>query len=95
MKNGMRPIHAGEVLLEEFMKPLNLSSNALANALHITPTRVNEIIRERRGVSADTAIRLSQYFGTTPQFWLNLQSLYELRVAQLSFDDTIEAYEFA
>lgn len=94
-KNGMRPIHVGEILLEEFMKPLDISSNALAKALHVTPSRINEIVRGRRGMTADTAIRLSMYFGTTPNFWLNLQSAYDLKMAQSSFDDNIEQYSFA
>lgn len=81
VKNGMRPIHPGEVLREEFLEPLGMSVNALAGALHLTAARVNDIVRERRGVSADTALRLSRYFGTTPEFWLNLQMSYELRKA--------------
>lgn len=80
-KNGMRPVHPGEVLREEYLGPLGMSVNALAGALHLTASRVNDIVRERRGVSADTALRLSRYFGTTPEFWLNLQMAYELRQA--------------
>ncbi|GFK95235.1 putative HTH-type transcriptional regulator YbaQ [Fundidesulfovibrio magnetotacticus] len=70
--------HPGEVLREEFMKPLELSANALALALRVPVTRVNDIARERRGVSADTALRLARYFGTTPEFWLNLQQAHDL-----------------
>lgn len=77
--NGMRPVHPGEILREEYLEPLGMSANALANALHLTPTRVNDIVRERRGVTPDTALRLSQFFGTTPEFWMNLQMMYELR----------------
>lgn len=80
-KNGMRPVHPGEALREEYLGPLGMSVNALAGALHLTASRVNDIVRERRGVSADTALRLSRYFGTTPEFWLNLQMAYELRQA--------------
>lgn len=79
VKSGMRPVHPGEVLREEYLEPLGMSVNALAGALHLTASRVNDIVRERRGVSADTALRLSRYFGTTPEFWLNLQMAYELR----------------
>jgi addiction module HigA family antidote len=77
--NGMRPAHPGEVLREEYLEPLDMSANALANALHLTAARVNDIVRERRGVTPDTALRLSRYFGTTPEFWMNLQMMYELR----------------
>jgi addiction module HigA family antidote len=77
--NGMRPVHPGEILREEYLEPLGMSANALANALHLTAARVNDIARERRGVTPDTALRLSRYFGTTPEFWMNLQMMYELR----------------
>jgi addiction module HigA family antidote len=79
--NGMRPVHPGEILREEYLEPLGMSANALANALHLTAARVNDIVRERRGVTPDTALRLSRYFGTTPEFWMNLQMMYELRKA--------------
>lgn len=78
---GMRPIHPGEILREEYLAPLAMSSNALAGALRLTPARVNDIVREKRGITPDTALRLSRYFGTTPEFWLNLQMAYELRKA--------------
>ena len=70
--------HPGEILREEFMHPLDLSANALAMALHVPVTRVSEIVKERRGVTADTAARLARYFGTTARFWLNLQTAYDL-----------------
>jgi addiction module HigA family antidote len=75
--------HPGEVLREEFMKPLGLSANALALALRVPATRIGDILRAEkpRAVTADTAIRLARYFGTTPEFWLNLQSAYDLSVA--------------
>lgn len=79
--NGMRPIHPGEILREEYLEPLQMSANALAGALRLTAARVNEIVREKRGITPDTALRLSRYFGTTPEFWLNLQMTYELRKA--------------
>lgn len=82
MSKKLHPIHPGEHLREEFMIPLGLSSNALGRALSITPTRINDIVRERRGISADTALRLARYFNTSHQFWLNLQSNYEVRCAE-------------
>jgi len=82
--------HPGEVLREEFMVPLALSSNALAIALRVPVTRINEIVNERRGITADTALRLARYFGTTPEFWLNLQTGYELSVANSERGDEIK-----
>ncbi|MEY2341974.1 HigA family addiction module antitoxin [Acidithiobacillus sp. IBUN Pt1247-S3] len=82
MSKKLKPIHPGEQLREEFMLPLGLSSNALARALHVTPARVNEIVRERRGISADTALRLARFFNTSHHFWLNLQSNYDVQCAE-------------
>lgn len=82
MTRKLRPIHPGEHLREDFMKPLGLSSNALARALGVTPARINEIVRERRGITADTALRLARFFGTDVQSWLNLQSHYDIQCAQ-------------
>lgn len=81
-KNGMQPVHPGEILKEEFLAPLGMSVNALAKALCVTPARMNEIVREERGITADTALRLAKYFGGTANFWLDLQSTYDLRVAE-------------
>lgn len=81
-KNGMRPVHPGEVLREDYLKPMALSSNALAKQLHVPASRINDIVLERRGVSADTALRLSRFFGGDAQSWLNLQTAYDLRVAE-------------
>jgi addiction module HigA family antidote len=78
----LRPIHPGEVLEEEFLKPMGLSQNRLAMALGIPPRRINEIVLRKRGVTADTALRLARYFGTSAQFWLGLQMDYELDIAQ-------------
>ena len=89
-KNGMRPIHPGEVLREEYLIPLAMSVSALAKALHVPHTRLNDIVNETRGVTADTAVRLARYFDTTPQFWLNLQTEYELRKVQLTIGERIE-----
>jgi antitoxin HigA-1 len=80
--NNMRTIHPGEVLREEFLIPLAMSANALAMALHVPAPRINEIVRERRAVTPDTALRLARYFDTTAQFWLNLQSAYDLKQAE-------------
>jgi addiction module HigA family antidote len=82
IKNGMRPVHPGEVLREEYMKPLGLSANALAKALNVPTPRINDVVRGRRGVSADTAMRLARYFGGDARSWLNLQTAYDLRVAE-------------
>jgi addiction module HigA family antidote len=76
------PIHPGEFLREDFMKPLGLSANALSIALRVPVTRISEIVRERRGITADTAMRLGYYFGTTPDFWMNMQKSYELGIAK-------------
>lgn len=82
-KNGMRPVHPGEVLREDFLTPLGMSANALAKALNVPAPRVNEVVRERRGVTADTAMRLARYFGGDARSWLNLQAAYDLRVAEI------------
>lgn len=83
-KNGMRPVHPGEVLREDFMVPLGLSANALAKALNVPAPRINDVVRGRRGVSADTAMRLARYFGGDARSWLNLQAAYDLRVAEIA-----------
>ena len=84
IKNGMRPVHPGEILREDFLKPMNLSANALAKHLHVPASRINDIVLERRGVTADTALRLSRAFGGDAQSWLNLQTAYDLRTAELN-----------
>jgi addiction module HigA family antidote len=83
-KNGMRPVHPGEVLREDFLKPLGMSANALAKALRVPAPRINDVVRGRRGVSADTAMRLARYFGGDARSWLNLQTAHDLRVAEIS-----------
>jgi addiction module HigA family antidote len=75
-------IHPGEFLREDFLKPLSLSVNALALALRVPATRISEIVNERRGITTDTALRLGLYFGTTPDFWINMQAAYELAIAE-------------
>ena len=90
IRNGMRPIHPDEILREEYMVALGLSATALAHALGVTPARINDIVRERRGITADTALRLARYFGTDAQSWINLQTAYDLRVAELAAGETID-----
>ena len=84
VRNRMRPIHPGEILREEYMLPLGLSANALARALGVTAARINDIVRGRRAITADTALRLARYFGTDARSWMNLQSIHDLRVAELA-----------
>lgn len=79
-QNKLPPVHPGEVLLEEFLKPLDISQYRLAKSMSVPPRRVNEIVLGKRSVSADTALRLGRYFGTSEQFWLNLQTEYDLDV---------------
>jgi antitoxin HigA-1 len=94
-KNLMRAIHPGEVLREEFLTPLNMSAHALAMELKVSAPRISEIVRERRSVTPATALRLARYFGTTPEFWLNLQTTYDLKIAQREtghiIDDEVKA----
>ena len=86
LKNGMRPVHPGEVLREDYLKPMDMSANALAKQLHVPASRINDIVLERRGITADTALRLSRFFGGDAQSWLNLQTAYDLRSAELNED---------
>ncbi len=81
-KNGMRPVHPGEVLLEDYIKPMGMSVRALSLALRVPYSRLREIVDGNRGISADTALRLERYFGSEAQGWLNLQAAYDLRVAE-------------
>jgi len=82
--NSMRPVHPGEVLREEFLVPLEMSANALSIRLRVPTPRVNDLVREKRGVSVDTALRLARFFNNTPEFWLNLQTAYDLKIAKAS-----------
>jgi addiction module HigA family antidote len=90
------PIHAGEILLEEFMQPYELSQNALAKALHVTPRRTNEIVNKKRAITADTALRLAKFFGNSAEFWMNLQNRYDLETARdalsVKINDEVELY---
>ncbi|PAU77593.1 HigA family addiction module antitoxin [Halomonas salipaludis] len=90
INNGMRPIHPGEVLREEYLEPLGLSVNSLARELRVPATRLHEIVKERRSVSADTALRLARFFGGDAQSWLNLQAAYELKRVELDHGDEIK-----
>ncbi len=87
----LTPVHPGEILLEDFMKPLKLSASALAMALHVPSTRIGDIINGRRGITADTALRLARYFGTGPEVWMNLQKNYELQTVNEQFARTIRS----
>lgn len=80
-KNSMRPVHPGEILMEDYIKPMGVSVRAVAMALHVPYSRLSEITKGARGVSADTALRLERYFGSETQGWLNLQTAYDLRIA--------------
>jgi len=86
----INPVHPGEVLLEEFLKPMELSQHRLALSLGVDARRINEIVLGKRRVTADTALRLSRFFGTTPQFWMGLQSDYDLDVAEDTLGNRLE-----
>jgi addiction module HigA family antidote len=81
-KDRLPPIHPGEILREDFLSPLGMSANELAMALRVPATRINDIVNKKRGITADTALRLSRYFRTTPKFWTNMQASWELEVAE-------------
>ena len=78
--NKMAPIHPGEILLEEFLQPLNLSQNRLSKDISVPPRRINEVVHGKRAITADTALRLARYFETTDRFWINLQTRYDLEI---------------
>lgn len=88
--NKMRPIHPGEIIREEYLVPMNMSAHALSIELRVPATRINDIVRERRAITPDTALRLARCFGTTAQFWLNLQSSFDLKQAALETGKQIE-----
>jgi antitoxin HigA-1 len=89
----LKNIHPGEVLLEEFLVPMNLSQNALARAIAVPPRRINEIVLGKRAITADTALRLARYFGTSEQLWMGLQSDYDLEEARRQLGRKIERIE--
>jgi antitoxin HigA-1 len=88
-RNGMRPIHPGEILREDILEELGMSANALAQALGVPANRITAILNGERGITADTALRLARYLGGEPEFWLNLQTAYDLRVAETEVGSTI------
>ena len=94
VKNGMRPLHPGEVLLEEFMKGSDpsINANALAKALKVPANRITAIIKGQRGITGDTAVRLAAFFNTTAEFWMNLQKGYELRLAEQAFPEKVRRH---
>lgn len=98
-KRRIPPVHPGEVLAEEFLASLDITQYRLAKAIHVPPRRINEIVHGKRAVSADTALRLARFFGTTADFWLNLQSHYDLEIARdtigREIEEAIEPHEAA
>jgi addiction module HigA family antidote len=88
-KTRLPPVHPGEVLLEEFLKPMDISQYRIAKEISVPPRRVNEIVLRKRGITADTALRLGRYFGTSEQFWLNLQSEYDLDMTRDRLGDRL------
>ena len=94
VRNGMRPVHPGEILLEEFMKgsdsPIN--ANTLAKALEVPANRITTIVKGQRGITGDTAVRLAAFFNTTAEFWMNLQKAYELRLAEQALPDRVRRH---
>ena len=84
------PIHPGEILLEEFLRPLGMSMNRLADELHVPANRITQIVEGRRSVTGETALRLARYFGTSPEFWLGMQKDYDLQVARDEFEAEVE-----
>ena len=89
-KRDFLPIHPGEILLEEFLKPMDISQYRLAKDISVDPRRINEIVHGKRALSADTALRLGRFFGTSARFWLNLQSHYDLELEEMELGDRLE-----
>ena len=94
IKNGMRPVHPGEILLEEFMKPSGppINANMLAKAIDVPANRITAILKGQRGITGDTAVRLAAFFNTTAEFWMNLQKTYELRLAERALPDKVRKH---
>ncbi len=90
VKREIPPIHPGEILLEEFLKPMGISQYRLAKDINVDPRRINEVIHGRRSISADTALRLARYFGTSERFWMNLQARYDLERKKMELGDRLE-----
>lgn len=89
-KREIPPIHPGEILLEEFLKPMGISQYRLAKDTNVDPRRINEIVHGQRSITADTALRLSRFFGTSERFWLNLQARYDLELQKMELGDRLE-----
>jgi addiction module HigA family antidote len=89
-KRELPPIHPGEILLEEFLKPMGITQYRLAKDTSVDPRRINEIVHGSRAITADTALRLGRFFGTSPEFWLNLQAHYDLEVQEMELGDRLE-----
>ncbi len=89
-KRELPPIHPGEILLEEFLKPMCISQYRLAKDISVDPRRINEIVHGGRSITADTALRFARYFGTSPHFWINLQAHYDLEVQELELGDRLK-----
>ena len=92
-RRDFAPIHPGEVLLRDFMEPMGISQYRVAKEISVPPRRINQIVHGERAISADTALRLSRYFGLSDQYWLNLQSLYDLQVAKEQLQETLDSIE--
>jgi antitoxin HigA-1 len=90
MKRDFAPIHPGEILLEEFLQPMDITQYRLAKDIRVPPRRINEIVQGKRAISADTALRLGRFFGMSPQFWINLQAHYDLEIAQEAIGDRLD-----
>jgi antitoxin HigA-1 len=84
------PVHPGEILLEDFMKPLGITQYRLAKSMHVYPRKINEIVQGKRPITADTALRLARFFGTSPEVWMNLQAHYDLEVAKDDLEEQVE-----
>jgi addiction module HigA family antidote len=86
----MAPVHPGEILIEDFMKPLGISQYRLAKAMNVYPRKINEIIQGKRSITADTALRLARFFGTSPEVWMNLQAHYDLELAKDALEEAVK-----
>lgn len=95
MAHNLDTIHPGEILLEEFLKPMGISINALSRCIDVPPGRISQIVNSKRAISADTALRLAAYFGTSPEVWMNLQADYDLRIARKARAFKIEPLKLA
>lgn len=90
-QDKMPPVHPGEILLEDFLKPLGISQYRLAKSINVYPRRINEIVQGKRAVTANTALRLARYFGTSAELWINLQAHYDLELARDQLEEQVEA----